>query len=225
MARLRFRVSGCLSSWCHVFGPAPAAVAALGDLAVDGGLLDQGRLLPVIVPAGYFRFSPPARVPFLDGLDIAFGEDGDGIVGYTPAARLEAAGLTVGDAERIALENLCRRAQQGAVIGRTMLADDGEPAFILWGAGHWLSASSLLLPGLRAMAQRSLGDTEICAAIPHRDIMFLFGIHDQAWRDRMQTLITEKESDGRKPLTRRLIRLLDTGNSPYYNQPSFAYLE
>jgi hypothetical protein len=106
-----------------------------------------------------------------------------------------------------------------------MLGDDGEPAFILWGAGHWLSASSLLLPGLRATAQGALGDTEICAAIPHRDIMFLFGIRDQAWRNKMQALITEKESGGRKPITRRLIRLLDAGNAPYYEQLSFAYLE
>lgn len=92
-------------------------------------------------------------------------------------------------------------------------------------AGHWLSASSLLLPGLRTIAQRALGDTDIGAAIPHRGIMFLFGVRDQAWRDRMQALITEKESDGRKPITRRLIRLLDVGNVPYYEQPSFAYLE
>jgi uncharacterized protein YtpQ (UPF0354 family) len=164
-------------------------------------------------------------VSFLEGLDVVFGEDRDGVVGYVPVARLEAVGLTVGDAERIALENLCRRAQQRDVSGQTMIGDDGEPAFVLWGAGHWLSASSLLLPGLRAVAQRALGDTEICAAIPHRDIMFLFGIRDQAWRDKMQALITEKESGGRKPITRRLIRLLSAGNELYYEQPSFAYLE
>jgi hypothetical protein len=123
-----------------------------------------------------------------------FGEAGDGVVGYTPTADLEAVGLTARDAERIALENLCRRVQQGDVSGRTMLGDGGQPAFILWGAGHWLSASSLILPGLRALAQHALGCTEICAAIPHRDIMFLFGAQDQAWRTRMQALITEKES-------------------------------
>jgi len=192
---------------------------------VDDGLLDPDRLLPVIVPTGYFPSSPPARVSFLAGLDLVFGEDGDGVMGYVTVTRLEAAGLTVGDAERIALQNLCRRAQQRDVSGVTMLGSDGEPAFILWGSGHWLSASSLLLPGLRAIAQRTLGDTEICAAIPHRDIMFLFGIRDQAWRDKIQALITEKESDGRKPITRRLIRLLAAGNAPYYEQPAFAYLE
>lgn len=192
---------------------------------MDDRLLDPDRLLPLIVPAGYFPWSPPARVAFLDGLDLVFGEDGDGVVGYVQAARLEEAGLTAGDAERLALENLCRRAQQGDVSGTTMLGDDGEPAFILWGAGHWLSASSLLLPGLRAMAQRALGDTELCAAIPHRDIMLVFGIRDQAWRNKMQALITEKESDGRKPITRRLIRLLGAGNAPYYEQPAFAYVE
>ena len=146
-------------------------------------------------------------------------------MGYTPPARLEAAGLSVRDAERIALENLSRRARQGDVSGRTMIGDGGQPAFILWGAGHWLSASSLLLPGLRVLAQRALDDTEICAAIPHRDIMFLFGARDQAWRSRMQALITEKELDGRKPITRRLIRLLDVGTVPYYEQPSFEYLD
>jgi hypothetical protein len=192
---------------------------------VEGRLVDPGRLVPLIVPAGYFPSSAPARASFLAGLDVVFGEAGDGVVGYTPTADLEAVGLTARDAERIALENLCRRVQQGDVSGRTMLGDGGQPAFILWGAGHWLSASSLLLPGLRALAQHALGCTEICAAIPHRDIMFLFGAQDQAWRTRMQALITEKESGGHKPITRRLIRLLDVGTTPYYEQPSFAYLD
>ena len=148
----------------------------------------------------------------------------DGVVGYQSVTGLEQAGLTVRDAERIALDNLCRRVQQRDVSGMTF-DDGGEPAFILWGYYHWLAASSLLLPGLRVMAQRALGDTEICAAIPHRDIMFLFGVRDRAWRVKMQALITEKESDGRKPITRRLIRLLDVGNAPYYEQPSFEYLQ
>lgn len=187
--------------------------------------IDPGRLLPVIVPAGYFPSSPPALVPLLPGLAIALAEDCDGIARYTPPASLEAAGLTLADAERTALENLCQRARQNEVRGMTMLGADGAPAFILWGGAHWLSASSLLLPGLRVLAQRALGEHEICAAIPHRDVMLLFGTRDQAWRDEMQAVISENESDGRKPLTRRLIRLLDTGNSPYYKQPTFAYLE
>jgi hypothetical protein len=192
---------------------------------MDARPCDPGRLVPLIVPSGYFPSSPPARVPFLPGLDVAFGEAGDGIVGYTPADRLDAAGLTVRDAERIALDNLCRYARQRDVSGKTMTGRGGQPAFILWGAGHWLSASSLLLPGLRTLAQRALGGTEICAAIPHRGIMLLFSSRDQAWRTQMQDLITEKESDGPKPITRRLIQLLDVGTAPYYQQPSFAYLE
>jgi hypothetical protein len=51
------------------------------------------------------------------------------------------------------------------------------------------------------------------------------GAEVHAWRSRMQALITEKESDGRKPITRRLIRLLDVGTVPYYEQPSFEYLD
>jgi len=164
-------------------------------------------------------------VPFLAGLEVVFGEHEDGVVRYMPAAFLEAAGLSVRDAERIALENLCRRAEQRDVSGITMLDGEDNPAFILWGGSHWLSASSLLLPGLHAMARRALGDTEICAAIPHRDVMLLFGARSQPWRDAMQALITEKESGGRKPITRRLIKLLDVGNAPYYEQSSFAYLE
>lgn len=95
-----------------------------------------------------------------------------------------------------------------------MLGGADNPAFILWGGSHWLSASSLLLPGLHAMARRALGDTDICAAIPHRDVMLLFGARSQPWRDEMQALITEKKSGGRKPITRRLIKLLDVGNAP-----------
>jgi hypothetical protein len=56
--------------------------------------------------------------------------------------------------------------------------------------------------------------------------MFLFGAQYQAWRTRMQALITEKESGGHKPITRRLLRLLDVGTTPYCEQqPSFAYLD
>ncbi len=103
-----------------------------------GRLLDPDRLLPVVVPTGYFpssQRSPTACVPFLAGLDLAFGEDMDGVVGYVPVTGLEEVGLTVGDAERIALENLCRRARQRDVSGTTF-GDDGEPAFILWGCYH-----------------------------------------------------------------------------------------
>jgi hypothetical protein len=182
-------------------------------------------MVPVIVPTGYFGSSPPALAPFLGGLDVSFAEDEAGVARYVQVRFLEAAGLTVADAERVAVENLLRRAEQQDLAGMTIPGRDGEPAFILWGAGHWLSAASLLLPGLRAVAQHELGDQEICAAIPHRGIMFLFGTRDQAWRDEMQALITEKESDRKKPITRRLIRLLDTGNAPYYERPSFEYLE
>jgi hypothetical protein len=182
-------------------------------------------MVPVIVPTGYFGSSQPALVPFLDGLDVAFAEDEGGVARYVPVRFLEAAGLTVADAERIAVENLLRLAERQEVRGMTMSGRVGGHPFILWGAGHWLSAASLLLPGLRAVARHELGDQEICAAIPHRGIMFLFGTRDQAWRDEMQALITEKESDGRKPITRRLIRLLDAGDAPYYERPSFEYLE
>lgn len=192
---------------------------------MDGQPFDRDRLVPLIVPAGYFPSLEPAGAPFLDGLDVVFGEDRDGVVGYTPVGRLESAGLSVRDAERIALENLARRVRQGEVSGRVMDGADGGPAFVLWGGGHWLSASSLLLPGLRAFAQRALGDTAICAAIPHRGVMLLFGERDQAWRATMQALITENESGGRKPITRRLIRLLDVHSAPYYEQQSFAYLD
>ena len=147
------------------------------------------------------------------------------MVGYVPDARLEALGLATRDAERIALENLSRHVKRGDVDGRVKDGDDGKPAFMLWGGGHWLAASSLLMPGLRSVAQYVLGETEVCAAIPHRGMMLLFGIRDQAWRDRMQRTITENESDAPKPITRRLIRLLDTGDAPYYEQSSFEYLE
>jgi hypothetical protein len=187
--------------------------------------LDPGRLFPLIVPVGYFPSAPPARVPFLDGLDLAFGEGGDGVVGYVPDARFDALGLTTRDAERIALENLSRHVRRGDVDGRAMDGADGKPAFMLWGGGHWLGASSLLMPGLRSVAQYVLGESEVCAAIPHRGMMLLFGIRDHAWRDKIQRMITENESDGPKPITRRLIRLLDTGDAPYYEQPSFAYLD
>jgi len=47
----------------------------------------------------------------------------------------------------------------------------------------------------------------------------------QAWCFFIDAATTEKESDGRKPITRRLIRLLDVGTVPYYEQPSFEYLD
>lgn len=185
--------------------------------------LDTSRLFPLIVPTGYLPDARMARVKLIDGLEVAFGEDKGGLVQYARTIDLAASKLSVADAQRVSLENLVRAAERGDVRGGTAMGNDGKPKFIIWG-GHWLSATSLLLPGILRMAQAALGETEVCAAIPHREAMLLFGLRDENWRAGMQKTIDEKESDGRKPITRRLLKLLPTDKAPYYERLPFAYV-
>jgi hypothetical protein len=201
-------------------GPRPSAPAPSAPV---GRTLDVSRLFPLVVPAGYLPGDEMARVALIDGLEVVFGEDEGGLVRYARTVDLAASQLAIADAQRVSLENLTRAARRGDVRGGVAMGDDGKPKLIVWGR-HWLAATSLLLPGLLGMAQSALGEAEVCAAIPHRDAMLLFALRDEHWRASMQKTIDANESDGRRPITRRLLRLLPTGSAPYYERLPFAYV-
>jgi hypothetical protein len=186
-------------------------------------VLDANRLFPLIVPIEYLPDERTARASLIEGLVVAFVEARAGFVEYARTIDLAASKLDVQRAQQVSLENLVKAAESGELRGGTAMGKDGKPKFIIWG-GHWLSAASLLLPGLLQTAQRALGETEVCAAIPHREAMLLFGVRDHGWRSGMQSMIEEKESDGRKPITRRLLRLLPVGAAPYFERLPFEYL-
>src|SRR5262249_15587292 len=101
---------------------------------------------------------------------------------------------------------------------------DGKVKMVIW-ADHWLAATCLLLPGLHKMALAALGTATVVATIPHRDVLILFADNGPADRAATAMLIREKEKDGRKPITNRLLRLFPDVKKPFYEQPIAEYVE
>jgi hypothetical protein len=75
----------------------------------------------------------------------------------------------------------------------------------------WRAASCLFMPGLASFASANLHAERVCASIPHRDTLLVFREGDAKYRNEMRAFVAEKESDGRKPLTRGLFRVSDMG--------------
>jgi len=198
--------------------------------------IDRTRLYPLIVPAGYLPAgSPsPARMPLLDGLEVALVIDHPGgsieegitagLAEYVRDIDLTDAGLTLADAYRIAIENLMSAAENGLVQAAGASGPDGKVRFVIW-ADHWLAATCLLLPGVYQMASSALSTKDVVAAIPHRDVLIMFADKGPADRAATAEMIRENEKDGRKPITSRLLRVLPGATKPFYEEPVVAYLE
>jgi hypothetical protein len=191
----------------------------------DGsGMLDRSRLYPLLVPRGYLPSEEHVRVGLLEGLDITFVEDLRGLVRGLKRSDLDASKLSLDALQSCALDNLVASVKSQEVHAAVFDAIPDQK-FVLWG-GSWLAATCLLLPRLLEITAGALGTTDLCAAIPHRDAMLVFPVGDATSRAKMQKLIDEKESDGRKPITRRLVRLSDPKDARYYEAPSaFSWLD
>ncbi|MFT3836352.1 MAG: hypothetical protein QM723_05075 [Myxococcaceae bacterium] len=174
------------------------------------------QLYPSIVPAGYGSAFTHllAKLPLVDGLEVVLCEASTEIAGYVRTEDLEAASLSPKEAHRLALGNLIQAALQGELPMTLGQPDDEVTLFIVSG---WLAASALLLPALRETAQRALGvQGELCAMIPHREMLVLFEGGDSQRRARVQNLVAETEKHGCRPLTNRVLRVLPTRADHWY---------
>jgi len=131
--------------------------------------------------------------------------DLNGLARNVFGGELAAANLTPKQAHARAVENLVALVKTGAITLKRFDGPQGKP-FIIF-TDHWLSASSVLLPDLRALAVKHLNTDSICVCLPQRDSMLLFPMADESFRTEMMAVIRKNEADARKPLTFELFRL------------------
>ncbi|ORA39819.1 hypothetical protein [Mycobacterium aquaticum] len=84
----------------------------------------------------------------------------------------------------------------------------GAPTVVM--SGSWLAATTLVASGLHERMVRLVGD-DIVAAVPHRDLLFLFGADSCAG---MGEIIEAEYRTARKPLTTKLFTLGPDGPAP-----------
>jgi hypothetical protein len=183
---------------------------------------DIGRCYPYVVPKDYLQHQPDDGKglvrPFGHGLFILLVQDQDGLVNNVPPEDLAAAKLTADSAHEKALDNLQKLFASGQI--KAMKYDKGphDRPFILVGE-HWASAACILLPKVRSFAQKNLGQDEIVASIPHRDVMLLFPKTATEELAEIREFVIEHESEGRKPLTFELFELTEKGPAPVMKAP------
>ncbi len=180
------------------------------------------RCYPYVVPKDYLKQQPDDG----DGLVRALGHDlfvflvqeHHGVVSNVTPNALTDAGLTAKMAHERALANLEELFSSGAIKATKYDEGPQDRAFILVG-GHWAAATCLLLPRLRLFAQKNLGQDEILASIPHRDVMLLFPRPANGELAAIRKFVVEHESNGLKPLTFEPFELKETGPAPVLMLP------
>ena len=194
--------------------------------------IDRSKLYPVIVPVGYVP-KGTSRMPLIEGLEVTLVIDvrepdeaskRPGMIRGVREVDLAADHVTPTEAYRIAIENLTAAAKKGLIHATGFPGPDGKIQFVLW-ADHWLAATCLLLPGLYEKMAATLGTENIIVMIPHRDVLVLFPDKDPEFRAATAKLVRDKEKDGTKRITERLLRLLPSTNKPFYEAPVVEYAE
>ena len=195
----------------------PSLFAASSATAAHPGLPDVkpdvAKIFPYVVPSSYLDEpgTPSNSViwPLGHGLVVALVFDLGGLVRNVQPEDLVSLGLTTEQAKQRAIENLAQIAESG-VIGQQRFTGPNQKPSVLFG-GHWAAATCILLPGLREMGKKNIGNEPLCVCIPHRDALLMFAKGDQAYREAMVKLIKQNESGARKPLTFEFFELTASG--------------
>ncbi len=183
---------------------------------------DIDRCYPYIVPKDYLQHQPDDGKglvrSFGHGLFVLLVQDQDGLVQNVTPDDLAAAKLTAEAAHERALDNLQKLFASGQI--KAMKYDKGphDRPFIHVGE-HWASAACILLPKVRNFAQKNLGQDEIVASIPHRDVMLLFPKPTKLELAEIRKFVIEHESEGLKTLTFEPFELTEKGPSPVLKTP------
>jgi hypothetical protein len=189
--------------------------AAAQAPAEKGTVRDPSRLYPYPVPRGYLdaeTFEGPEPSTIGHDIYLALAEDFEGAAAIHYPERLGALGDRAA-VVALAQANLARAAGERKVTIRGFEGPRGQ-LVMLFGF-EWLAASCLLLPDLHAFAARTLGgEGPFCAAIPHREAMFVFRDLDASYRQEMRAFIAQNEKDARKPLTGELFAVTPAGIEP-----------
>lgn len=177
-------------------------------------LTDQ--LYPYLVPEGYpdsLSTSVQMQRQIGHGLSVALvipqGGPKAQVLAGVEAARLSAAGIDLNTAYAHADQALSTALSAGHI---SLEFFEHGPAGIpvVVASGSWLAATTLIAPQLYDRMSRLLGD-DILAAVPHRDLLFLF---NSEGRLAMTDVVETEHSTGAKPLTTGLFTLGSAGLEP-----------
>lgn len=183
---------------------------------------DIGRCYPYVVPKDYLQHQPDDGKglvrPFGPSLFVLLVHDEDGLVQNVTPEDLITAKLTAESAYENALDNLQKLFASGQM--KAMRYDKGphDRPFIHIGE-HWAAAACILLPKVRSFAQKNLGQDDVVASIPHRDVMLLFPKPPKGELAEIRKFVVEHESEGRKPLTFDPFELTEKGPVPLLKAP------
>lgn len=183
---------------------------------------DIGRCYPYVVPKNYLPHQPDDGKglvrSFGHGLFVLLVQDQDGLVQNVTPDDLASAKLSAEAAHEKALDNLQKLFASGQI--KAMKYDKGphDRPFIHVGE-HWAAAACILLPKVRSFAQKNLGQDEIVASIPHRDVMLLFPKPAKGDLAEISKFVVEHESEGRKALTFEPFELTEKGPVPVLKAP------
>lgn len=178
--------------------------------------VDVDQIYPYLVPEDYpdaLAAGAQSQRRIGHGLSVALvtptGPADAQILGAVGAANLADAGIDLATAYGHADRALSAALSAGQIALEFFeRGPSGAPAVVV--SGSWLAATTLVAPGLYERMTRFLGD-DIVAAVPHRELLFLFGPQSGA---AMAEVVAAEHRDARKPLTTGFFTLDQGGPAP-----------
>lgn len=169
--------------------------------------IDPARVYPLLVPVS--RLQHPADAPSIGhGLHVSLAIAGDGVAEILLPHDVRARGVDPESLQEPALANL----EALMIDGTIRIARVGRDTVrFLAVHDHWLAASALLLPSLRAFAMEALSTERVLACASTRTDLLLFRADDAAVRKEVLGIATEQSREDPKPLSTGLFELTPDG--------------
>jgi len=188
--------------------------------------MERANLFPLLVPRVYLELpdAPPDSPPDLArwGIVREIGPDlyrmvissSDGLIRNVHEEQIEQLGLSVEQAESLALDNLRQVLKSGDQIQMRVIENPNGRGHCVW-MGHWLTASCALLPELYQWASTRLKSETVLVSVPERQFLFMFAPGDRAFRDAMCSYIARVVDGMNKGITSDLFVLTRDGLQPH----------
>ncbi|MEV0674502.1 hypothetical protein [Mycobacterium sp. NPDC050441] len=178
--------------------------------------IDVDQIYPYLVPEDYpdaLSTGAQSQRRIGHGLSVALvtptGPADAQILGAVGSANLAGAGIDLATAYGHADQALSAALSAGQIALEFFdRGPAGAPTVVV--SGSWLAATTLVAPGLYERMTRFLGD-DILAAVPHRELLFLFGAQAGA---AMTEVVAAEHRSGGKPLTTGFFTLDHDGPTP-----------
>ena len=182
-------------------------------------MLNREQIYPYLLP-GLLNPDWAAVCPEVGhGLVIQLFHDNEsehGIVHSTVGPEeLGSANLTAAEANRIALDNLARFADDSPQLSIQVLGAPGEALHFLLHSDHPRASACLLLTDLYEQAAEVLKETDLLACVPQRESLVVFPKRDRTYREMLVGKLREIEADARHLLTFELFALSMNGVTPF----------